>query len=211
MNDPHAQGLLPESFLEHGLLAAEYLHGQPVLGRFEDGHKTRQDARPDSPGTAALVAAVNAGGQAVRSGGGGVGGVRIVGAAAGITRVLREIRVSRRLHGGSHRRQLTAQPGHWVGGYCRRGRLLGACRARHCGGQNETENTRNVVNGTRRTDETIRGRHTYVRARDILCGVRCQTPRRRFLRTVNGAGTPTATATDDDNGAAVAGAADPDG
>lgn len=187
MNDPHAQGLLPEPFLEHGLLAAEYLHGQPVLGRFEDGHQTRQDARPDPPRTTALVAVVGAGGQAVRGGCAGGGGVRTAGAAAaGIARILREIRVGRRLHGGSRCRQLTRpqrrdivvtrarrSPGTESAVIMDAERIVR--RARHCGGQNETDNTRNVDNGTRRTDETVRGRRTYGGARarhNAACAVK---------------------------------------
>lgn len=93
MDDPGAQGSLPEPFLEHGLFAAVDLHRQPVGGRFENGPKTGENGGPGPPAQSFAIV-----GQAVRrrdrpvSGGGG-------GRVVGVARVFRETRISR---GGVH-------------------------------------------------------------------------------------------------------------
>lgn len=112
MDDPNVEGLLSDPFSDDGLLAAENLHGQPVRGRFEDGHQPRVQGA-GRPATAAATRLVVSGQTAVVRGGRGVRGVgrrgAVAAAAAGKARVLREPRVGRGLHGGGHHRRRRRQ------------------------------------------------------------------------------------------------------
>lgn len=97
MDDPYAQGPLPEPFLEHGLLTAVYFHGQPVQGWFEYGP---EPGHYGDPGPAVVVwFFLVCGGERVRRRRGAVS------TAAGIARVLRETRVSCSIHGGGPQSQ----------------------------------------------------------------------------------------------------------
>lgn len=91
MDDPDAQRALPKPLLDDGLLAAVYLHGQPVHGRLEDGHDAGHGHGPSAPFE--LIAGHSVGVQR--------GGVRDGPGTAGIARVLRETGIDRGLHRGA--------------------------------------------------------------------------------------------------------------